>query len=767
MSSAPQPRFGKFTLLHRIATGGMGEVHLAKLRGPSGFEKLVVIKRLLETRKSTQHYIDMFFSEARVAAQLGHSNIVQIYEVGQVGEIHYIAMEYVQGKSLRRILDVAHTQRGFFPPTYCLDIFAELCAGLSFAHNAHHLSGASMGLIHRDVNPHNVLISYQGEVKIIDFGIAKSELTLEQTQAGTIKGTVVYMSPEQANGKRLDKRSDIFSVGICLYEALTGENPFFKDSVTASLEAIRQSKYTPLETGRPELLPFAPIVERALAANPAERFADCSDMGQQLRELREQNVLARPPLRLASYLQGLFDKDKAEEERLLSRTELVELGEVFREGEASPPAADPHTTQIRPGASPGSANQPLAKAPVAPAAVAAPPGPTPLGHDEATVPEQAGTDESPLAVPKPPAAPPDAITAERLQTVPRPDPPAALTGRPTQAVGRPSLPGLPGLIAKWAAPEGRPEVVQQAILRLQATEDQLQALGQAWWKRGREALRTTTPILQRQLAKAVAKQLASRRAKSVALAGSVVLCLGLLWLVLRPPSPEEVPDLSAQVPQNRALPHEPFTPPRPTAAAPASTDSPPTERPVLPAAGADLLPTAPTTPDGAGAAETIPETPVDSRPEPPAKPPTKGPSRGLAEAPPTPSHRSERPHRSRAATALPSLHAQLEPPVQWILNGTPVDGAQASLHAAHGTLQLGSGTDRQTDPFTIKLRYRLEGRNLVYSVESTPWANVSGPGGISLGRTPLLKLNATGSISLELHNPRQHRRQRINLNLSD
>lgn len=320
--SGDQNRFGKYRLLQRIGTGGMGEVHLAKLIGPSGFEKLVVIKRLLEARQNEKKYIDMFFREANVAAQLNHSNIVQIYEVGVHEGVHYIAMEYVQGKSLRRVIDRCYEQNRRLPGAYVVQIIAELCAGLAFAHNARHLSGAPLGLIHRDINPHNVLISYRGEIKIIDFGIAKSDLTLDKTQAGTIKGTVVYMSPEQSSGQKLDKRSDQFAVGICLYEALTGNNPFHKDSLGGSLEAIRKVEVPPLNA---EAQPFAKILDHALARSPDDRYPDCADLADALEELLDTGAVQRIHAPLSKFMTDMFADDIIDEERLLSQTELSQM----------------------------------------------------------------------------------------------------------------------------------------------------------------------------------------------------------------------------------------------------------------------------------------------------------------------------------------------------------------------------------------------------------------------------------------------------------
>lgn len=325
MSGTEGSRFGKYRLLQKIATGGMGEVHLAKLKGPSGFEKLVVIKRLLDHRQKEQKYIDMFFAEARVAAQLNHNNIVQIYEVGNYDGVHYIAMEYLSGRSLRILLDASHDAGTPLHVAYTVHIIAEMCLGLAFAHDARHLSGAPMGLIHRDVNPHNVLVSYQGVVKVIDFGIAKSELNLDKTQAGTIKGTVVYMSPEQSSGFKLDKRSDLFAVGICLYEALTGLNPFYKDSLGASLEAIRHAVVPPIAQKSPELAVFAPILAKALARDPEARYPDCHALAADLQTLAHSGVLPKPPEPLRDYMRQLFADEIAAEERLLTQTELAEV----------------------------------------------------------------------------------------------------------------------------------------------------------------------------------------------------------------------------------------------------------------------------------------------------------------------------------------------------------------------------------------------------------------------------------------------------------
>lgn len=203
---ADRATFGKYVLLRKLATGGMGEVFLAKQVGPSGFEKLLVIKRILAQHHDKHEYLNMFLSEARLVAYLTHSNIIQIHEMGQIDGDYFIAMEYVRGKSLRDIIDTMRTTGRQMPLPYVIDLAIKLCDGLGYSHEARDIRARPMNIIHRDINPHNVLISYGGDLKIIDFGIAKSEMTSVHTATGTIKGKFVYMSPEQSAADPIDRR---------------------------------------------------------------------------------------------------------------------------------------------------------------------------------------------------------------------------------------------------------------------------------------------------------------------------------------------------------------------------------------------------------------------------------------------------------------------------------------------------------------------------------------------------------------------------------
>ena len=264
--------FGKFVLLRKLASGGMGEVFLAKQRGPSGFEKLLVIKRILSHHLDKPDYVSMFFGEAKLVARLNHHNIIQIYEMDKIDGEHYIAMEYVRGKSLRDIIDELRSEGRLLPMAHVIEIASTLCDGLGYAHHARDPGGRPLSIVHRDVNPHNVLISYNGDLKIIDFGIAKSEMTAVQTATGTIKGKFVYMSPEQSAADPLDMRSDIFSLGIVIYELACLENPFVRQNVVLSLEAIQRHDVPLPSTKRPEALPLDGIIQRALAKRAEDRF---------------------------------------------------------------------------------------------------------------------------------------------------------------------------------------------------------------------------------------------------------------------------------------------------------------------------------------------------------------------------------------------------------------------------------------------------------------------------------------------------------------
>jgi tetratricopeptide (TPR) repeat protein/tRNA A-37 threonylcarbamoyl transferase component Bud32 len=281
MSGAMPQQFGKYELIQRIGTGGMAEIFKAKVTGEGGFEKLVAIKRILPHLSDNAEFLAMLMREAKLAALLSHPNIVQIYDFGKEENTYYIAMEYLWGNDLRTILNRAK-DRHPLPLECALYIASRICAGLEYSHNLRDLQGNSLNIIHRDVNPQNIIVTNQGEVKIVDFGIAKIEEMDSTTKVGALKGKVAYMSPEQAAGQVIDKRSDIFSTGVILYEMITGGKAF-PGTTMAVLERVRKAEFKAPELVVPDLpAEVYEILHKALAKNPDQRFQTCADMLRRL-----------------------------------------------------------------------------------------------------------------------------------------------------------------------------------------------------------------------------------------------------------------------------------------------------------------------------------------------------------------------------------------------------------------------------------------------------------------------------------------------------
>ncbi len=280
----PAGMFGKYRLLERIAAGGMGETFLAEQERPIGDKKILVLKRIL-AHLSDREFVDAFLLEARLAARMKHRNFVQVFELGEEAGSFFIAMEYVRGNPLDAILGGFRKAHARLPLETVKDIAEQICAGASYAHNLCDEQGRSLNIIHRDLNPSNLLVGNDGTVKIIDFGIAKSAISTTQTDAGMIKGKFVYMSPEQALAQKLDKRSDLFSIGITLYEMLTGRNPFNRPSVLTALEAIQQETPPPPSSADPRNAAFDGVVMRALAKDRNDRYGDASEILEDLRRI--------------------------------------------------------------------------------------------------------------------------------------------------------------------------------------------------------------------------------------------------------------------------------------------------------------------------------------------------------------------------------------------------------------------------------------------------------------------------------------------------
>lgn len=268
----------KYTLLDLIGKGGMAEVFRAKLIGQRGFEKPLVIKQLLADVAGDAEVVTNFIDEARLAALLQHENIACIYDFGEQNGSYFIAMEYLFGKDLHNTIAQAKGQSGSIGVTLALYIASQICAGMDYAHNLTDFHQQPLHIIHRDLTPHNVFLTYEGKVKIIDFGVAKAELFDNRTRAGVVKGKVTYMSPEQLVEGDIDARSDIFSIGILLYEMLSGLRMYQGDTATLIRKCINV-EYTPIEEVLPEIdSSVAEILAKALQKKKENRYQSCGEM---------------------------------------------------------------------------------------------------------------------------------------------------------------------------------------------------------------------------------------------------------------------------------------------------------------------------------------------------------------------------------------------------------------------------------------------------------------------------------------------------------
>jgi serine/threonine protein kinase len=379
--------FGRYLLLDKVAAGGMAEVWRAKITGEANFQRILAIKKILPHVSEDEDFITMFTDEALITASLVHANIGQVYEFSKVNDVFYIAMEYISGKDLKSLWSWSKARGQVMPIELASFIVMKMCDGLEYAHSRRDNNGNPSCVVHRDISPQNVLISWEGDVKVIDFGIAKATEKSGKTRPGTLKGKFAYMAPEQIRGLPLDGRSDIFAIGVVLYELCTGQRGFQADSEFSLLEMVRNVEIRP-----PSLLnqtlpaELERIIYKALAKDRDQRYSSCSDMSEDLQ--RFLLMRGKPPQArdLASFMRENFTVDHDKErsrlesyrevnpknfqgpEHQAKTTSAVAIDLEF-EGEDSafastgspqpgatvifpPPAAPTATTQIRPAAPP-------------------------------------------------------------------------------------------------------------------------------------------------------------------------------------------------------------------------------------------------------------------------------------------------------------------------------------------------------------------------------------------------------------------------------
>ena len=299
--------FGNYLLHERIGAGGMAEIFLATAPGIEGFDKQLVIKKILPSLSGDDQFVKMFIEEARLCVFLRHPNVVQVFDLGEIEDQYFIAMEYVAGRDLLKTLAGCAKQRVAFPTDLALYIIMEVLKGLDYAHNLKRPDGQALGIIHRDVSPSNVLLSFDGAVKISDFGIAKASIR-EKTATGILKGKFGYMAPEQVTGSPIDHRADVFAVGILLYELLTGHRLFAGRSDLAVLERVRDAQIDPPPRHyRPDLdRELENIVLKSLARDADDRFQSTAELHDALYDYTFRSGVVIGPRILARFMQNLF-----------------------------------------------------------------------------------------------------------------------------------------------------------------------------------------------------------------------------------------------------------------------------------------------------------------------------------------------------------------------------------------------------------------------------------------------------------------------------
>ncbi len=381
-SSGPD-RFGQYEIIEKIASGGMAELYKAKRTGVEGFQKIVAIKKILPHLADDEEFVTMFADEAKLAAQLNHPNIIHIYDLGKIQEGGYfIAMEHVDGRDLRSIEQSGHAHSQQLPVPLAVYIASKVASALDYAHRRRDAEGQDLNIVHRDVSPQNILISYEGEIKLCDFGIAKAASKASRTQSGALKGKIQYMSPEQAWGKPIDRRSDLFSLGVVLHEMLTGERLFRGDTDITVLEKVRSAEVIPPSRMNPEVpTNLDAIVLKALAKDPDERYANASDLLRDLDSVLYSYTPAPGSADVAIYLHRLQAEEtavadsKAREAVAQAERESVPEPARKRKSKGAPIArrASPQTRAADPGPGAPARREPPSPPPPAVAKEPAPP----------------------------------------------------------------------------------------------------------------------------------------------------------------------------------------------------------------------------------------------------------------------------------------------------------------------------------------------------------------------------------------------------------
>lgn len=329
-SFGPVRVFGDYTLVKKLATGGMAEIWFARRRGAGTFNRFVVVKKILPHLAEQPTFVRMFEDEASTSSRLSHPNIVQIHDLAEAEGTYFIAMEYIEGENLSAIA-WRGMKRGLpFPPSFAARVIADASKALHYAHTLTAEDGRPLEIVHRDVSPQNILVTYDGDVKVVDFGIAKAATKSEQTKTGMLKGKFSYMSPEQCLGAPVDGRSDIFALGILLYELCTGKRLYKHESELMILDMITKRPVAPPSRVNPDIPgPLEDIILRALAKDRSERFQSARDMQMALEAFLRGEPHPVSTNDVGAWMQRLFADKIEEKRRLRERASRDDLEQLF------------------------------------------------------------------------------------------------------------------------------------------------------------------------------------------------------------------------------------------------------------------------------------------------------------------------------------------------------------------------------------------------------------------------------------------------------
>ncbi|PTL75681.1 serine/threonine-protein kinase [Vitiosangium sp. GDMCC 1.1324] len=343
---------GRYLLVRKLATGGMAEVFLAKTAGPMGFEKLLVVKRILPHLAEDSQFVEMFLSEAKLVARLDHPNIVQIFDFGMEADAYFIAMEYVEGPNLRSLFKRALQQGRPIPLELVVRIVCLACEGLAYAHElVDPRTGEPLGVVHRDISTDNLLVSRAGNVKVMDFGIAKAANGGPHTRSGVLKGKLSYMAPEYLKGQPASARSDLYALGVVLYELVAGRKPFEGESDVQVMRAVLDEPLVGVRELRPETPEtLARIIDKALARDPAERYASCRELQSALDEVLFQWGQRVGMREIGQLVRELFPTLPSDELALAQSTPSVRSASARISTPVRTPAPAPAPSQVPPAA---------------------------------------------------------------------------------------------------------------------------------------------------------------------------------------------------------------------------------------------------------------------------------------------------------------------------------------------------------------------------------------------------------------------------------